>query len=293
MRKLRWSLVGFALLSAATAFAAGENPWAAFDTPTEGPSRAIGEYSAGCLQGGVPLALDGPGYQIMHPSRKRFYGHPVLLEFIRALGRGVKNHGLSVVLVGDMSQPRGGRAPGGHSSHQSGLDVDVWFWHPKQAKHALLSESERETLSARSILDGKSGGIRSAWKDYSAKILRIAAEDPRVERIFVNPIIKRELCALPPAEGASPEANAASRAYLRKLRPWHGHDDHFHARLTCPAKSPSCKNQAPIPEGDGCAELSWWFDPAQQAAREAAQKEYQHTVVAGRGWPDECEAVLQ
>ena len=35
--------------------------------------------------------------------------------------------GLPVFYVGDMAQPRGGPLPFGHASHQTGLDVDIWF----------------------------------------------------------------------------------------------------------------------------------------------------------------------
>jgi penicillin-insensitive murein endopeptidase len=272
------------LSSATLVLAATDNPWPGFATPAPGPARAIGEYSAGCLQGARELPLDGAGYRLMHPSRNRVFGHPALLEFVRALGRGVRKLGLSVVLIGDLSQPRGGRAPGGHASHQSGLDVDVWYWAPRSALKGPLTLDEREQLAARSILDGrrKRGVIRREWNERVAGLLRVAADDGRVERIFVHPAIKRELCA-----GAGSE-----RAFLHKLRPWHGHDDHFHARLACPADSPQCKPQAPLAPGDGCDELGFWLDASAQAERKRAQEEYQHKVVAGRGWPAECEALL-
>ena len=45
------------------------------------------------------------------------------------------------------------------------------------------------------------------------------------------------------------------REWLRKVRPWWGHHDHFHVRLPCPADSPLCEAQAALPQGDGCGEL--------------------------------------
>lgn len=263
--------------------AASDNPWPSFESPAPGPPRAIGEYSSGCLQGAHTLALDGLGYQVMHPSRKRYYGHPNLVAFIKALGRGVKRQGLGVVLVGDLSQPRGGRAPGGHSSHQSGLDVDVWYWHPKKASNKLLSLDEREQIASRSILNGKTGSIRPEWAHKVSAVLRLSAEDERVERVFVHPIIKRELCASVTGE----------RAFLRKIRPWYGHDDHFHARLACPKDSVLCKPQPPIDEGDGCDQLAFWFDEAAQAARREQQREYQRHVSEGRSSPEACKALLR
>jgi penicillin-insensitive murein endopeptidase len=261
-----------------------ENPWGRFTEPAPGAARAIGEYSAGCLQGAVALPLDGPGYQVMHPSRLRYFGHPDLIGFVRQMGKQALAKKLGVVLVGDLSQPRGGRASHGHSSHQSGLDVDVWYWHPKAARKAPLSAAERESLSARTIL--AKGAVQPAWKQHVTELLKLVVADERVERVFVNPIIKRELCT-------SAGANAAERGWLRKIRPWYGHDDHFHARLRCPADSHDCTPQAALSEGDGCDQLDFWFDEKAQAERKKAQTAYQQNVIQGRGWPAQCEAMLR
>jgi penicillin-insensitive murein endopeptidase len=225
----------------------------------------------------------------MHPSRLRYFGHPELIGFIQRLGKQVVAKKLGVVLVGDLSQPRGGRALHGHASHQSGLDVDVWYWHPSSARKAPLSEQERESLSARSILAG--GAVQPRWKRHVTELLKLVVADERLERVFVNPLIKRELCA----DLAEAEARGTStdRAWLRKVRPWYGHDDHFHARLRCPADSADCTPQAPLPEGDGCDQLDFWLDAKAQAERKKAQTQYQQTVVQGRGWPAQCEALLR
>ena len=70
-----------------------------------------------------------------------------------------------------------------------------------------------------------------------------------VARIFVAAAVKQEMCRT-----AGPD-----RDWLRKIRPWWGHNYHFHVRLNCPAGANWCENQAPIPAGDGCDEtLAWW-----------------------------------
>jgi penicillin-insensitive murein endopeptidase len=276
---------GSVLLSASLVLGAPDlNPWPNLQSPSPGPARAIGEYSAGCVAGAVALPLEGPGYQVMRPSRRRYFGHPRLLSFIRTLGKGVKKAGLGRLLVGDLSQPRGGRASGGHSSHQTGLDVDLWFWHPGKGKQALLSAEECETLAAPSVLDAKASALRKPWKKRVAQLLRLSVDKESVDRVFVNPVIKRELCTTSGSE---------DRAWLRKLRPWHGHDDHFHVRLACPPGETGCRGQAPLPPGDGCTELDWWFDVKAQAARKEAQQDYQRNVKEGRGWPEQCDALLQ
>jgi penicillin-insensitive murein DD-endopeptidase len=63
-------------------------------------------------------------------------------------------------------------------------------------------------------------------------------------------VIKATLCRMLPAR---------DHAWLGHLRPWWEHDDHFHVRLSCPAGSPDCVRQAPVPAGDGCdATLASW-----------------------------------
>jgi len=271
---------------AALAWAAEANPWPEFKQPFEGPPRAIGDYSKGCLQGGTKLDMNGEGYQVMRPGRRRFFGHPTLVSFVQDLAKGLHEKTGGMLMIGDLSQARGGRSNGGHSSHQTGLDVDIWYWNPKVAEKAPLSRAQREQISARSVVVEKRGVIAPAEKDKVTAALQIAATDPRVARIFVHPVIKRELCSTAKTAGED-------TGWLAKVRPWHGHDDHFHVRLNCPAESPQCQAQEPVPAGDGCNALGFWFDKKAQAERKKAQKSYQKNVDEGRGWPDACEPLLR
>jgi penicillin-insensitive murein endopeptidase len=91
---------------------------------------------------------------------------------------------------------------------------------------------------------------RSRWNGDQAALLRIAAELPNVDRIFVNPVIKREIC----------QTARSERRWLAKLVPWYGHDGHMHVRVKCPVDSPDCRRQDPLTADDGCgAALAWWF----------------------------------
>jgi len=77
-----------------------------------------------------------------------------------------------------------------------------------------------------------------------------------VDRIFVNPVIKRALCA-----------TQTQRDWLAKVRPWWGHDEHFHIRLACPSGAAECEPQPAVPPGDGCdADLDRWVEEIRQAA---------------------------
>ena len=118
-------------------------------TPLRGIARSIGTYNDGCLAGAVELPITGPGWQVMRVSRNRYWGNPNLVAFIKRLGESAKEIGWSGILVGDMSQPRGGPMFTGHTSHQIGLDVDIWF---TPAPDHELSQEEREFNLAQSMV---------------------------------------------------------------------------------------------------------------------------------------------
>src|SRR5579885_3665680 len=88
--------------------------------PAPGPPRVIGGFAHGCIAGARPLPLDGPGYEVIRLSRRRYFGHPDTVAFVERLGRRARAAGLPAFYVGDMAQPRGGPLPYGHASHQTG-----------------------------------------------------------------------------------------------------------------------------------------------------------------------------
>jgi len=238
------------LLAPLVARAEPGNDWSVIPAPAAGPARVVGGVAHGCLAGAVRLPDDGPGYQVIRLSRHRDFGHPELVAFIARLGRKAQAAGLQPFYVGDMAQPRGGPLPFGHASHQIGLDVDIWFM--PMPNHEL-SKKEREDISAidlvapdRLRVDPKN------WTPADVAFIKTAAEQPEVERVFVNAAIKKEICRV---------EDKQKHAWLEKVRPWYGHADHIHVRLKCPADSPNCRKQEPVPAGDGCAEkdLAFWF----------------------------------
>jgi penicillin-insensitive murein endopeptidase len=259
-----------------------DTPWARVSGPADGPAQAIGGYSAGCVQGAEALPLDGPGFQVVRPSRNRHFGHPALIDFVRGLGGQVHEAELGVLMIGDLGQPRGGPAPSGHASHQSGLDVDIWFWAPARAARRVLPVAERELLSERTVVSARDKARTRHWSPRIARVLALAAADERVARIFVNPVIKRELC----------QEARGERGWLRKLRPWWGHDAHFHVRLACPADSPGCEGQPELPAGDGCDEIADWLDEEKQAERAQERAQYRDRVRGMPALPAACSTLL-
>ena len=98
------------------------------------------------------------------------------------------------------------------------------------------------------------------WTEAHARLIKRAASYPEVARIFVHPPIKAELCKW--AKG--------DRSWLAKVRPYFGHNYHFHIRINCPKGSTTCKNQphAAPKDGTGCGEeLAYWMGDMPWARR--------------------------
>ena len=95
-----------------------------FSTPVPGPAQTIGRHTNGCVLGAEALALNGPGYRVVHPNQNRFWGHPDLIAAIQGLGESVAAQNLGLMLVADLGQPRGGPITS-HGSHEVGLDADI------------------------------------------------------------------------------------------------------------------------------------------------------------------------
>jgi penicillin-insensitive murein DD-endopeptidase len=218
--------------------------------PAAMPTRVIGFYAKGCIAGAEALPINGDTWQVMRLSRNRNWAHPDMVALLKRLADKVhKEASWPGILVGDMSQPRGGPMITGHASHQVGLDADVWL--TPMPDHRL-SREEREEMSAVMM-------VRPDRLDVDPKVftpghlilIRDAAQEPSVQRIFVNAAIKKALCR---------EAKG-DRSWLSKIRPMYGHDYHFHIRIKCPSGSDACESQPAPSDGEGCSagDLAFWF----------------------------------
>ncbi|MEM7522965.1 MAG: penicillin-insensitive murein endopeptidase [Pseudomonadota bacterium] len=242
-----------------------------------------GSYAKGCLAGGVRLAETGPSWQAMRLERNRNWGHPALVAFVERLGRAAQTIGWPGLLVGDLSQPRGGPMTSGHRSHQIGLDADIWM---RPGYDRTLSRNERRDIGSFIVTRGDHMSVNERWTAEHQEVIRAAASDPAVARIFVHAAIKDQMCRDAPAD---------DRAWLRKVRPWWGHNAHFHVRLACPEGARGCIDQAAPPPGDGCdASLAWWFsDEALNPKPDPnAPKKPQRRELTLADLPQACEAVL-
>lgn len=243
--------------------------------PAPGPLHIIGgPNTGGCIAGAVSLPAEGPGFQTIHLDRSAFWGAPPTIERLELLGREAAAGGLPTLLVEDISRARGGAMPGGHVSHQIGLDADVGL---DMRDRGALSAAERKSVELRSLVrpDGRDVDP-SVWSGRVITLLHMAAGLPEVDRILVNPAIKQRLC----------REVTGDRSWLHLIRPWYGHAAHMHISFLCPAGQDDCIRRAPPPAGDGCdATLQWWFDQLNAPAKPA--KPYQPPPA-----PAACKAIL-
>ncbi|MDK3017776.1 penicillin-insensitive murein endopeptidase [Pseudodonghicola flavimaris] len=251
--------------------------------PSQQRPAPYGSYAKGCMAGGAQLPETGPTWQAMRLSRNRNWAQPETVAFIEDLSRFAATlPGWKGLYVGDLSQPRGGPMTSGHASHQIGLDADIWMLPPDRLN---LSRSAREKISSISMRRANGAYVNSNWTPQHHALLRAAAEDPRVARIFVFPGAKVQMC----------KDETGDRRWLRKIRPWWGHHYHFHVRLNCPRGARGCVDQTPPPPGDGCADAQQWVNnilnpppPDPNAPPPKKRREY---VLANL--PKQCVSVLQ
>jgi len=274
-RGKRWLLI---LLSMVMTPLTAASPWEQVSAPSLDSPQAIGSYANGCLAGGTSLPLEGQGYQVLRSQRDRYYGHPEAIRFIERLAALSQQQLSTRILIGDMSLPQGGRFSSGHSSHQTGLDVDIWL---KLADQELSKQqlAEPKPLSVVNLKQYQL--LKDNWDERHFELVKLAANDTKVARIFVHPVIKHKLCVTEVTQ---------HREWLRKVRPWWGHHYHMHVRLKCPQDSKNCKSQPEPPLGDGCGEelASWKPQPKPAAPKVAATKAKKKPKVI----PIQCQQLL-
>jgi penicillin-insensitive murein endopeptidase len=248
--------------------------WREQREPTAGPVRVYGRTTCGCIAGAVPLPARGEGFVRRRPWRPTGFGHPDLVGFIERLGQATRRAGLADLSVGDMSLPRGGAYLGGHASHQTGLDVDI-------AYRAFVARPE-ERSAATWRVSSVPPLVRPRVLRRIETLLRLAAADEHVDRIFVGAGIKQFLC----------RTVTTDRGFLSVLRPWLGHEQHFHVRLKCPADSPECHRNEPVTTiPDDCESLSHWWKGANVLAAFADWRASERAASL-RDLPDACQVLV-
>ena len=134
-------------------------------------------------------------------------------------------------------------------------------------------------------------GVRNSCAALAAKLRSASnAALSRARRSF-------SVSATGVISAGSPRAETGDRSWLNKVRPWYGHNTHFHVRLNCLPGDTACEAQDPPPPGDGCAEAREWQanilnpKPAPPADPDAPEPEPKREITMA-DLPGQCAAVL-
>ncbi|MCO5144431.1 MAG: penicillin-insensitive murein endopeptidase [Oligoflexia bacterium] len=223
-----------------------QSPTRADDSYQGTQDQAIRFYSKGTLKSADSVSLEGFGYVKLFRPRERHYGTYDLTKIIETTSgqlRELYPTSTDRVQIGDMSDHDGGLQAPNHVSHQNGLDADIAFIRKNQSEQDPNITTGFEEIFVRSGKVTENFDMERNWN-----FVKLLVRTNRVQRIFVNPVIKKAFCTHAESLGEK-ETEAES---LRRLRPYTGHMDHYHIRITCPENSPSCQTQEEIPTGTGC-----------------------------------------
>ena len=214
---------------------------------TENKVESIGDYSLGCLRGAQTFTGKEKGVVLAKNNNGNFWGHPVLINLLTRMGAEFDKSNQNII-IGDLSQKLGGPILGKHKSHQTGLEVDVWF--------RILSNNDKSSLK---ITETDSMNVFKELGVDQIKLIKYLAQDATVDRIFINPVFKKQLCDDNGPSKLSISDQGKIRAYWRQ-------DSHTHVVLKCPQDSPLCISLTPLPEGGGCGgHIKWWLNEEAKA----------------------------
>jgi penicillin-insensitive murein endopeptidase len=210
--------------------------------------QVSGFYSTnGKLSHATPLSESGAGFLHLFLGRDRGWGSEGLIDLVTAAAGRVASEypGGERLQIGDVAAEHGGPISG-HGSHRNGLDIDVVYY---RHDHREQKPGEADHFDELFVRHGKLSpnlDLERSWR-----LIELVLESGRLNRIFMDPVIKAAFCD---AHARSGDATALQA--LRRLRPLGNHADHMHIRLTCPEpSSPACVRQEDVPAGTGCDDV--------------------------------------
>jgi len=206
--------------------------------------QAVGFYSKGRLKNATSLDADGVGYLKLFTDRDRGYGTGLLVDTLVDLGAKLMDQypASERIQIGDISGPVGGKISR-HASHQNGLDVDLAFMRTNKKEQSPSVETGFIEVFVKGSKVTKNFNTERNWF-----VINSLVKTDKIVRIFVDKVIKKELCQYAKKNNLLSEHEET----LRRLRPWPHHGDHMHVRFVCPESSSRCVSQEDPPEGHGC-----------------------------------------
>jgi penicillin-insensitive murein DD-endopeptidase len=230
---------------------------------SDGTSVSIGTTGDGTVRSPVELPLDGDGYTV--PARWRVrrsnYGTEELVGVVvraaRAVDRALPG---GVAAIGDLSRRSGG-ASVEHKSHQSGRDVDVFFYSVDEAGHPAPPGDAmiRYGVLGQAVRWSPAHGVApptapvpavrfDAARNWAFVRALLADEDTEVEWIFIQRALAALLLRAATEAGDDPALVARAAFILHEPTDSEPHDDHMHVRLYCDPgdRKLGCSDRGPV-----------------------------------------------
>jgi len=243
---LRVAAGDLAALAIASVAAAG----CAAPLADDGSSISLGTYAEGALRRGVALPPDGDGYTVARPWRGRrshFGTEEMVAWLVRSTRQVSRRLPGGIAAVGDLSR-LGGGASVEHKSHQSGRDVDIFFYamdaagKPVRPGNSMIRYDAVGRAARWSPADGWAPpaeplpahrfDVRRNWALVKAMLLDPEAE---VQWIFIHRALAGLMLQAAAASGEDQGIVARAAALMHQPTDAEAHDDHMHVRLYCDA----------------------------------------------------------
>lgn len=229
-----FALAALAVSPGADAKAPKKDAAASAKAPAKGKgakgARSIGAPNSGTLGGSIRLK----GSRVLRQRKDAHsWGLPPLVHLVEfAAARVAKKHKNAQLLVGDLSGRTGGPLPG-HSSHQTGRDVDIGFF---------VMNSKGKSVNVRHFvaMDASGKGRELPWanfdeaRNWTLVEALVSYDKAEVHHIFVVPGLRAKLLAFAARKHVAKEIIARAAAAMLSSPDADLHDDHFHVRIACP-----------------------------------------------------------
>jgi penicillin-insensitive murein endopeptidase len=229
-------------------------------------SASIGTHADGTLRHPAQLPFDGDGYTVAGPWRGRhanFATDELIGAIVRASRAVERSDPGGVAAIGDLSHRSGGGSVE-HKSHQSGRDVDVFFYGvdregrpvlPGDAMFHFAPDGHATRWSPPHGVRAPAGAVPAVRFDMRRNwaFVRALLSDPEseVQWIFIHRALAAALLHEATVEGDDPALLARASFIMKQPSGAEVHDDHMHVRFYC----------APADRRLGCVDkgpVRWW-----------------------------------
>lgn len=222
--------------------------------------QAYGQADRGWLVGATSIkskeqSLSSKAFfEVMPSSHESYFGTYETAELITRLGEKIHAWYASKIFISSISVKNGGKF-GPHLSHQNGTDIDMAYPSAfSEIKFPAVMVLER-TINEKNqnrYINHYYPNRMSFEKTFHLFKYAFSQPDIKIERLFVDNYIKRDLCRFATAKGyfKGPEKQFVQNMF-EKIEHVAGHGTHFHLRLECSPEDLECRPKL-YKKNNGC-----------------------------------------